>query len=166
MRRRLLLALALVAAGCAGAPGPPAVVLRDSAAAGAPVQARAAAASDSVLTIGANVRGVALLGWLAQHGFLEGEPWAKLFGEPPLTGPRAGVDSTRYVDFFLEMAREQVVFFPDSLAHLAFGFSTLPADSQLAWARGNWRQGLFNERAAAETCSCAGALWVVAAPGP
>lgn len=159
--RRLTL-LSVLVAGCAGAPGPTAVVSGDSAAAGAPVQARAAAAADSVLTIGAGVRGITLLGWLAGHGFLEGEPWEKLFLEPPLTGPRAGVDSTRYVDFFLEMAREQVVFFPDSLAHLAFAFGTLPPDSQVAWARANWRQGLFNRRGASDTCACGSALWVVA----
>lgn len=160
---RAVLLAPLVLAGCAGAPGPTAVVLGDSAAeAGASVQSRAAA-PDSILTIGANVRGITLLGWLADHGFIEGEPWAKLFSEPPMTGPRAGVDTTRYVDFFRQMC-DRIVVSWDSTGCQVMPFSSWPADSQVAFARREWRCGLFNQCGEAAECVCDGQRWEVFDP--
>lgn len=122
--------------------------------------AAAPAAPDSILTIGANVRGIDLLGWLATHGYVSEYPFTKLFDNPPMTGPRAGVDSAAYVEFFRAMCVNQVVAYPDSLDRFRIRFADWPADSQDAFVRREWRCGVFNQCVPVDAaCVCDGTVW-------
>lgn len=152
----VFLVLAAMISGCAGAA--PAVKPL-----GEPAARIAAPASSDTLCIGANLNHVQVLGWLATHGYLEGEPWTKLWHEPPMTGPRPGVDSTRYVDFFRGMC-ERTVSAWDSAGCRFLPFAEWPADSQAAFLAREWRCGLFNQ-CDPEPCVCAGTRWAFETEG-
>lgn len=116
------------------------------------------APADTLLCIGANLTNSQVLAWLISNGYLlEGEPWDKLFHEPPMTGPRAGVDTTRYVAFFREIAMNTVAAWDSSLDSRV-PFSEWPADSQEAFVRREWRCGLFN-LCGSDPCVCGAARW-------
>lgn len=153
----VFLVLAAMISGCAGA-APTAKPLGEPAA-----RIAAPASSDTLLCIGSNLNHVQVLGWLATHGYLEGEPWTKIFFEPPMTGPRPGVDSTRYVDFFRGMC-ERTVSAWDSAGCRFLPFADWPADSQAAFLAREWRCGLFNQ-CDPEPCVCAGTRWAFETEG-
>lgn len=153
----LVLLILAQLSGCAGA-APAAKPLGEPAA-----RMSAPASPDSLLCIGANLNNVQVLGWLASHGYLQGEPWTKLFYEPPMTGPRPGVDSTRYVAFFREMCGRTVSCW-DSVGCRFLPFAEWPADSQAAFAAREWRCGLFN-LCDPEPCLCAGTRWAFETEG-
>lgn len=154
--------------GCAGAVSPGArgvgaSPLGDSTASAT----RSAAPAESVLCIGANLNDVQLLGWLAANVDLAGEPWDKLFHEPPLTGPRAGVDTTRYVAFARQLAERTVVridtFADGSTAVVPF--LQWEADSQAAFVERGWPCIVFDLCDPGE-CLCGAARWSFASEVP
>lgn len=124
--------------GCAGPPGAirpvAAFLLWLAVTVPAPARAEKCIADDATR--------VEVLGWLQVHGYLTGPPWTKLFENPPLTGPGAGVDSSLYVEFFRKIAHELAVDQPDStMPSIPFpSWSTAKQDS---FVRENWRSWLF-----------------------
>lgn len=152
-KREIILALVLLA-GCAGSRDTGVVVLRDSATRPGP-----AAPSSELICIDPAATDIEILGWLANHGLLEGNPWEKLFVEPPLTGPRAGVDTSRYVDFFREQCAFVVVAY-DSAEGRVIPFREWPPAEQEEFAEDNWRCGLFNQcLPVVGACECDGQRW-------
>lgn len=123
------------------------------------------APADTLLCIGSGLSSTQVLAWLISNGYpMEGEPWDKLFLEPPMTGPRAGVDTTRYVDFFRGMC-ERTVSSWDSTACRFVPFAEWPPDSQDAFAGREWRCGVFNLCDHGE-CLCSGTRWSFASEVP
>lgn len=104
-----------------------------------------------------------LLSILAGTGRLARDPWAKLFHEPPLTGPRPGVDTTRYVAFARGMAERTVVRYDPERPDLPpVHFEDWPADSQAAFLAREWRCLAFNQCGrAGDPCVCENQAWTV-----
>lgn len=126
---------------------------------GSATQLRAAGAGDT-LCIDRRLNALQVVAWLMANGFdVQEEPLSKLWSEPPMTGPRAGVDTTRYVDFFRVMASRTVVSYNPDSAGVPIPFDSWPADSQTAFVLREWRCGLFN-LCGPDTCVCGSARWV------